>query len=334
MNFFPVFSFSRAVIPTLLGDGAPLPNSSSTFAPHSPHAEAIYHLGLVSLVVFCLIFAGVGGAIFYAVARFRAREGEPDPKQVAGNQTVEIIWTAIPLLIVAVLFVMTARTMGIADPPRPPKPDLIVTGHQFWWEARYADTGALVANEIHIPVGKPIAVRLEASDVIHEFWVVELTRKTECVPGQERDIWLQADKPGIYQGVCSEFCGAQHAWMRFIVVAEAPEKFAAWQQAQLQPAPAPVDAVASKGLAIFQGASCMNCHAINGVPGAGARVGPDLTHLASRRQLGAGLEENTPENLRAWLKNPLDVKPGVLMPNYNFDDEQLTQLCAYFETLK
>jgi cytochrome c oxidase subunit 2 len=334
MNLYPPLSVSLAVIPTLLGDAVSLPNGSSTFAPQSPHAEAIYHLGLISLVVFCLIFAGAGGAIFYAIAHFRAQEGEPDPKQIAGNRRVEIIWTAIPLLIVAFLFVMTARTMGIVDPPGLAKPDLIVTGHQFWWEARYPDTGAIVANEIHIPVGKPISVRLEASDVIHEFWVVELTRKTECVPGQERNVWLQADKPGIYQGVCSEFCGTQHAWMRFIVVAEAPEKFAAWQQAQLQPAPAPVDPVASKGLAIFQGASCMNCHAINGVPGAGARIGPDLTHLASRRQLGAGIEENTPANLRAWLKNPLAVKPGVLMPDYHFDDEQLTQLGTYFETLK
>lgn len=302
--------------------------------PQSPHTQAIYHLGLVSLVIFCLIFAAVGGAIFYAIAHFRAKEGEPDPKQVAGNRTVEIIWTSVPLLIVTFLFALTARTMSMADPAAPSKPDLIVTGHQFWWEARYADSGTVVANEIHIPVGKPFAVRLEASDVIHEFWVAKLTRKTECVPGQERDVWIQADAPGVYQGVCSEFCGAQHAWMRFIVVAEAPEKFAAWEQAQRQPAPPPVEAVAAKGLAIFQTESCRNCHAINGVPGTGVNVGPDLTHVASRLQLGAGIEENTPANLRAWIKNPPAVKPGVLMPNYNFSDEQLDQLCAYFQTLR
>ena len=122
--------------------------------------------------------------------------------------------------------------------------------------------------------------------------------------------------------------------MRFVVVAEEPAKFAAWEQAQHQPAPAPTEAMAVEGLAIFQSETCRNCHSINGVPNAGAHVGPDLTHIASRLQLGAGIEENTPANLRAWLKNPLEVKPGVLMPDYNFSDEQLDQLGAYFETLR
>ena len=145
----------------------------------------MYHLGLVALVVFCVIFAGVGGAIFYSLVRFRWREGNIDPLQVAGHKTVEIIWTAIPLLIVILLFTLTARTMSQVDPPPRGDPDLVVTGHQFWWEARYS-SGVVVANEIHIPVGRPLSIRLEAGDVIHEFWVAQLTRKTEAIPGQQR----------------------------------------------------------------------------------------------------------------------------------------------------
>jgi cytochrome c oxidase subunit 2 len=313
---------------------AALPSTYSTFEPHSPSTEAIQHLGMIALVIFCLIFAIVGGAIFYGIAHFRGREGEADPHQIAGNRTVEIIWTSIPLLIVLLLFGLTARTMNVSDPPAPAHPDLIVTGHQFWWEARYAASGAIVANEIHIPTGKPFAVQLASNDVIHEFWVMQLTRKMEAVPGQTRNIWMQADHPGTYLGVCSEFCGVQHAWMRFIVVAEDPASFAAWEQVQLQPAPIPAAGPAAGGLALFQQMSCIDCHAIAGVPGAGARVGPDLTHIASRWQLGGGVSENSPQNLRLWLKNPLAVKPGVLMPSFNLTDTQLNELDAYFETLK
>jgi cytochrome c oxidase subunit 2 len=309
-------------------------SSSNALNPQSPHTQAIFDLGIVSLVIFCLIFAVVGGAIFYSIARFRWREGEADPRQLAGHKVVEIVWTAIPLVIVILLFVMTARTMNVADPAPAPTPDLVVTGHQFWWEARYPASGAVAANEIHIPVGKPFSIKLEASDVIHEFWVAELTRKIQAVPGSTRYLWIQADRPGSYMGVCSEFCGVQHAWMRFLVIAEEPAAFEAWQRAQLQAAPAPVNEAAGKGLVMFQQMSCISCHAINGVPGATAGVGPDLTHVASRRQLGAGISENTPENLRRWLKNPQALKPGVLMPNYNLTDEQLTQFGEYFQTLK
>ncbi|MBV9657741.1 MAG: cytochrome c oxidase subunit II [Verrucomicrobia bacterium] len=308
-------------------------SSLTSLDPQSPQARAIYDLNNVAWVIFGLIFAAVTGAIIYSLRKYRWREGDAEPRQLAGNKKVEIIWTAVPFLIVLVLFILTARTMSIADPPAAPEPDLIVVGHQWWWEARYPKTGAIVANEIHLPVGRPFSVRLEATDVLHEFWVAELARKMTTVPGHPNHIWLQADKTGTYNGICSEFCGTQHAWMRFLLVAEAPEQFEAWQQTQLRPAPAPTDDLAAHGLALFQASSCINCHAINGTA-ATARVAPDLTHIASRRQLGAGIVENTPENLRRWLKDPQVVKPGVKMPNYNFTDEQLAQLGAYFKTLQ
>jgi len=299
--------------------------------PQSPGARAIVDLWHLAVIVLGAIFAIVAGLIFYALARYRWREGERDPKQYAGNKTVEVVWTAIPFLIVIGLFTVTARTMSLSDPPPAPKPDLVVIGHQWWWEARYPNSGVITANEIHIPVGKALSVRLDSTDVLHEFWVPRLARKMTTVPGHPNNIWLEADKPGAYLGVCSEFCGTQHAWMHFLVVAEDPAQFEQWSKAQLQPAPAPASDAAAQGLAVFRQFTCINCHAVNGIQDANARVAPDLTHLASREQLGAGILENTPENLRLWLKDPQKVKPGVKMPNFNLTDDQIKQLAAYFE---
>ena len=304
------------------------------FNPQSPQTRAIFDLAIVVIIVMVVIFAVVVGIVLYALLGSpRWREGERDPEQGEGNKTVEIVWTAIPLAIVAILFVLSARTMGIADPSAPPKPDILVIGHQWWWEARYASSGAVVANEIHIPVGKALALRLDSADVLHEFWVPELARKMTTVPGHPNHIWIQADKPGTYLGFCSEFCGIQHAWMHFLIVAEAQEEFQKWEQTQLVPASTPVSDNAKKGLALFEQMSCVNCHAIKGTI-ATARVGPDLTHFATRKQLGGGIAANTPENLRRWLRDPQQVKIGVKMPNFKFTDEQVTQLADYIETLK
>jgi cytochrome c oxidase subunit 2 len=281
------------------------------FEPDSPQARAIFSLGVVCALIL----------------------GAPDPHQLAGNKKIEIIWTAIPCVIVIALFVLTARTMNLSDPPPPPAPDLIVIGHQWWWEARYPKTGVIAANEIHIPVGQAISVRLDSTDVLHEFWVPELTRKMTAVPGHLNNIWLEADQPGTYLGICSEFCGTQHAWMHFLVVAEPQADLDAWTQAQLQPAAAPPKGEAAKGLALFQQMSCVSCHAVHGTA-ANAQVAPDLTHFASRKQIGAGILDNTPDNLRRWLTDPQKVKPGVMMPNFTLTDEQVNELVAYFETLK
>ena len=303
------------------------------FEPHSPHARAIFDLGVETSVILAVIFALVAGAILYTLMRFRWREGEPEPYQLPGNRTVEIVWTAIPGIIVVVLFVLTARTMSFSDPAPAPSPDLVVVGHQWWWDIHYPKSGAVAANEIHIPVGRAFSVQLDSADVLHEFWVPELARKITAVPGHPNHLWIEADKAGTYLGVCSEFCGTQHAWMRFLVIAESPAEFDAWEKAQLQAAAPPEGGAAAQGSALFQQRSCVNCHAIKGTV-AGAGVGPDLTHFASRRQMGAGIAENTPENLHRWLVDPQQIKPGVKMPNFQFTDEQVAQLSAYFATLK
>src|SRR5947207_6108980 len=239
-------------------------NTSSAVDPQSHQARAIYDLAIHSTVIFALIFVIVTGAIIYAIFRFRARPGEPDPKQIPGNRKVEIAWTIIPFLIVIFLLAITLSAMNRADPPPAPLPDLVVTGHQFWWQVDYPGSGVITANEIHIPVGKPLSVRLESKDVLHEFWVPKLTRKMSNVPGQPNHIWLQADKPGTYIGQCSEFCGTEHAWMRILVVAEEPSKFEEWQRAQLQPGQKPTDDATAKGLSLFQTSTSINCHAIRG----------------------------------------------------------------------
>ena len=309
--------------------------SSNALDPQSPQARAMYELFVRSNIIFLLIFAIVTGLIVFSIVRSRARAQQRDPEQIAGNKGVEIAWTIIPFLIVILLLAMTLSAMNRVDPPPAPSPDLVVTGHQFWWQVDYPGSGVTTANEIHIPTGKALSVRLESQDVLHEFWVPKLTRKMSNVPGQPNHIWIQADKPGTYIGQCSEFCGTQHAWMRIVVIADEPAQFEAWQRAQLQPArTASSDATTAKGLVVFQTATCMNCHAIQGVAGADSRVAPDLTHVGSRRQLASGMIDNTPANMRLWLKSPQHIKPGALMPDFIFTDEQLDQLAAYLSALQ
>jgi len=308
-------------------------SSGSIFDPVSPEARAIADLFVITLWICAAIFAVVAGLVGYSLARYRWRKGDADPEQVAGNKRIEIVWTVIPFLIVLTLFGLTVQAMQRADPaPLPGEPDLVVTGHQWWWEVRSPKLGYITANEIHIPVGQPISVMLDSTDVLHEFWVPQLTRKMTTVPRAGNHVWMEADKPGVYQGVCSEFCGTQHAWMRFVVVAESREKYEAWVRQQQRVAVA-VNGDASRGHQLFQSLTCVNCHSIQGSD-TKSNAGPDLTHLASRRYLGAGIVTNTPENLRRWLANPQDVKPGVLMPNFKLTDEQLNHLLAYFETLQ
>jgi len=308
-------------------------NALTSLSPASQNTQPIFHLWMISLAIFGVIFLTVSGIVVYSLMSYRWHEGDPDPEQVPGQKTVEIIWTAIPLGIVLLLFFLTVRTMGVADPAPAPEPDLVVTGHQWWWEARYPKSGVVTANEIHIVAGQPLSVRLDSADVLHEFWVARLARKMTTVPGHPNHIWLEADKPGSYPGSCSEFCGTEHAWMRFTVIAQQPAEFAAWEKAQLLPSAPPATDAARRGEQLFMEMSCVNCHTING-SAAHARVGPDLTHVASRGQICAGMLDNTPENLGRWLRNPQAVKPGAEMPNFEFTEAQVAALTAYLETMR
>lgn len=303
------------------------------FAPFSPEAAGISHLFVIVLVICAVILAVVIGMIGYGLIFFRHQPGAADPAPRFGNRKLEITWTVIPILIVIGLFALTARGMHESDPPVNREPDLVVIAHQWWWEIRYPHTGVVTANEIHIPVGRQWLVRLKSADVIHDFWVPELARKMDVVPGLTNHIWLQASAPGNYAGTCAEFCGAEHAWMRFSVIAQAPADYDAWLEAQKKNAASPDADAAEAGLKLFQTMTCINCHSLRGVS-AQADVAPDLTHLAGRKFLGGGILANTETNLFRWLKNPQAIKPGCLMPNLKLTDMQAGELADYLEQLK
>ena len=306
---------------------------SPIFDTASSQAAAISGLFKVVLVICGVILLIVTSMVGVSLICFRQRTSEGEPRPYFGNRKLEIIWTVGPILIIIWLFVLTARGMRQSDPPANQKPDLIVIGHQWWWEVRYPQTDVVTANEIHIPVGQKWLVRLESADVIHDFWVPPLARKMQLIPGQTNHIWLAADAPGNYAGECVEYCGAQHAWMRFSVIAESSEDFAAWLHGQENPAAIPAVDSTQSGLKIFQAMTCVNCHSIRGVSMA-ANAAPDLTHLANRRILGAGRLSNTETNLFRWLKNPQAIKSGCLMPNLKLTDAQAGALTSYLETLK
>jgi cytochrome c oxidase subunit II len=308
---------------------------NSVFSPASPQALSITHLTIIVGIVMAVILVLITVLVLYAVVRFRRRPGSGEPRQVFGNSRLERIWTIGPLIVVTFLFVMTIRTMRSSDRAPAPgeKPNLVIIAHQWWWEARYPDSGAVTANEIHIPMGKAWLVRLESADVIHDWWVPDLGRKIDAIPGHPNHFWIEADKPGTYYGTCAEYCGAEHAWMRIRVVAQPEADFKAWEQRQLAVPPAPTSGEAAEGQKFFNQLTCSSCHAVAGTQ-AKADIGPDLTHVASRETLAAGRLINTPENLGNWISDPQTYKPGAYMPNFNFTPAQDRELVAYLETLK
>jgi cytochrome c oxidase subunit 2 len=303
---------------------------ASLLKARSPQAEAISALVAHVFILALVVFVVVAGLVVYSLVRYRAKPDAPDPRQRFGSKRLEALWTLVPLLIVAVLFVITVRTMAAVDPPTEPgrAPDLIVTGHQWWWEARYPN-GVVTANEIHIPAGQRLLVRIESADVIHDFWVPQLGRKMDAVPGLASYIWLEADRQGVYQGACAEFCGTQHAWMRLIVVAEPDVSFSAWLKRQREPA----REASVEGARLFQEKGCGSCHAISGTDAAG-RNGPDLTHVVTRQILGSGISPNASLNLAQWIADPQSAKPGNHMPRVPLSNQEAQSLLAYLETLE
>jgi cytochrome c oxidase subunit 2 len=307
--------------------------TSSPFSPRSPQALAISNLLVVSLIISALVFALVLGLVLYVVVRYRQRPGQGEPRQVSSNTKLEIAWTVAPTVLLAGVFVASFITMRSVDPPANRQPDIIVTGHQWWWQVEYPKSGVVTANEIHVPTGRQLLFQLNAADVIHDFWVPQMGPKRDMIPGKPNYIWLAADKPGVYSGACAEFCGLQHAWMLIRVVAQPPAEFDAWLRQEQTAAAAPAGGDAARGARLFQSMTCANCHAIQGTA-AKAQAGPALSHLASRQTLGAGVMQHTPENLAKWITNPQQIKPGAQMPGYNLADADLRALVAYLETLK
>jgi cytochrome c oxidase subunit 2 len=313
---------------------------TSIFAPVSTPAQSIFDLSIFVLMVSAAIFLVVFSLLAYAVVKFRKRIANDgrEPAQVYGSTQVELAWTVIPVLIVVVLFLATARV--IADVQSAARPgnaiEVTVIGHQFWWEYRYPSLKVVTANELHIPVSDPAHptptfLTLLSADTDHSFWVPRLAGKTDLIPNHPNSMWMDPHQTGLYLGQCAQYCGTQHAKMLLRVYVQTRDEFDRWIQEQSQPAH--VSDIISDGRRLFERTACVNCHAVAGTAAVG-QFGPDLTHLMSRDTIASGAAPNTPANLRSWIQNPDVIKPGSKMPAMGLSDPELTSLTAYLETLR
>lgn len=312
---------------------------ASIFRPLSTPAHEISTIAIFTVSITTVIFVIVSGLLTYSVVRFRARRTDDgsEPPQVYGSGPVEFAWTAVPVLIVFVLILTTTRSIYTVQAARRP-PDAIgvrVVGHQWWWEFEYPGLGVVTANELHVPVSDPrhptpTFLELESADVAHSFWVPRLAGKTDLIPNKTNIMWIDPHEPGIFLGQCAEFCGTQHALMLLRVVVHPRDEWERWVSAQRQAAAD--DPSVANGRRVFESTACVNCHVVRGTPATG-RFGPDLTHLMSRETLAAGAALNTPDNLKAWLRDPAAIKPGALMPAMNLTPRELDDLVAYLVTL-
>jgi len=315
---------------------------TSIFEPIATPAHYIFGLSMLVLSITGGIFLVVAGLLVYVVVRFRHRPSDPnamqEPPQIYGSTQIELSWTVIPILIVVMLFLATARVIFTTqDAPKPANAlDVTVIGHQFWWEFRYPKYGIVTANELHVPVSDPkhptpTYLTMTSADTDHSFWVPRLAGKTDVIPNRINTMWLDPEAPGLYLGQCAQYCGAQHAKMLIRVYADSPAQFAAWLAHQKQLAVQ--DPSVAEGRNIFQHTACISCHTVAGTVATG-RFGPDLTHLASRDTIASGSVPNTPANLRAFINDPATFKPGVLMPAMHLSSHDLDAVTAYLATLK
>ena len=333
-------------IPTLIGALGFLPRKAAAqaesasetpwfFSPVAEPAGAILDFGLLITLICAGIFFTVSTALVYTLIRYRERPGDEghEPAQVYGSEQLELAWTITPVLIVIVLSLITAGRIFVLQKDEPPPNSLSirVVGHQWWWEFQYKDYDFITANELHLPVSKTAFLDLESQDVIHSFWVPQLSAKTDLIPNRVNHMWIEPKQTGLFVGQCAEYCGTQHAHMLLRVFVHSDEEFQAWVAEQQKDA----EQVASAriGEETFVTTACVNCHTVRGVTEIG-QFGPDLTHLMSRTTIGAGAAPNDKENLVAWITNPDHFKPGARMPAMKLDAEQINHVADYLMTLK
>ena len=320
--------------------------------PVGESAKAADKLLKQVLWVAALVFVLVEGGILVFAVKFRRRSEKDAPVQTHGNSRAEFIWTLIPAVILAVVAVPTVQ--GIFAFAKEPTGDVLtveVDGKQWWWEYRYPGLGAkpgeplVVANELHMPTGKPVFLKMTATDVIHSFWIPKLSGKQDVVPGRTTTMTLQSDTEGEFLGQCAEYCGTSHALMRLKVFVHSPAAFERWVEEQRQaPQPPVSNSLAARGQELFlkgrgdgsfgeNKPACASCHTVAGTEAAG-RTGPNLSHVFSRTTFAGAVFDTTPENLTKWLKDPPGEKEGSVMPNLGLTDDEIRALVAYLETLK
>jgi len=334
-------AFARAVA---LAQQAP----QNALAPAGEQARSIGDLWWLFYYVLSAVWVLVIVATLFAVFKGRRKAGseetpgapevEPDPARER-RKTFAVGGALGVTLVVLFVFLVSSFLTGrkVSSMSTGGSVFIEVRAHQWWWEVRYTDATSsntfTTANEIHIPVGRPVQIKLTSTDVIHSFWVPNLSGKKDAIPGKETTLMLNADREGVFRGQCAEFCGHQHAHMAFLVVAEPPEKFAAWQQQQRQPAAPPADATLQRGQDVFMNSPCIMCHAIAGTK-AGSNVGPNLTHVGSRMTIAAATLPNSFGHLSGWVSDAQGVKPGSKMPPNNLNPDDLQALVAYLQSLK
>jgi cytochrome c oxidase subunit 2 len=351
-------SLAVLTVMVLAACGPEVDKPYSTTSPASPTGEDIQSLYKLVFWLALLVFIGVQFAIVYTAMRYRrTRNARRRPAQIHGNTRLEITWTVIPAVVLLIILIPTITTLYDHDAAAQ-EGDLTieVNGKQWWWEVVYGENedgenlGVVTANEIRVPVGKEVIFELKSNNVIHSFWVPRLSGKMDVVPGHETKLSITAEEPGVYQGECAEFCGTQHAWMRFSVIAMPEDEFYGWVNAMRtgNPGTTNPDAELPEGVTRAPASFnvCLACHQVNGFEGGAALVGmeapktfgPNLTNLACRDTIAAGMLINTPENLKQWIHDPGSVKPGNYMATQIkpgvVPDEELDELVDYLMTLQ
>jgi cytochrome c oxidase subunit 2 len=313
--------------------------NQSALDPAGPQAGRISDMWWLMFWVCSAVFVLVIAFLLMAVFR-RRPQGEPAAAEKTERNLTRAVTAAVAATVVILfVFLVASFLIGrrISSPPGPDPVMIKVTGYQWWWGVEYEDplpsNIVTTANEIHIPVGHTVALKLTSRDVIHSFWVPNLHGKRDLIPGHETTLWFKADREGLFRGQCAEFCGHQHAHMAFVVVAEPPDQFYAWLDGQRRPAAQPSAPDQARGQQVFLSAPCVMCHTIKGTP-AGSRVGPDLTHVASRQSIAAGTLPNTRDHLERWVLDPQSIKPGNRMPPNKLSSEDLQALLTYLESLR
>ena len=322
--------------------------AQSTFQGSGPASARISHLSLFMTILFVVIILIMWVLIWWAFYHRRGSLKEHAPIDAGGGHLwVAIGGVAVPLIVLSVLFVLGLNLLtdfpihgmhNMAHAQTMMKPEIRIIGHQWWWEIQYLDDDVskefTTANELHLPAHRPVNIEVETRDVMHSFWIPALHGKVDLIPGHPNYIRIEASQPGNYTGQCAEFCGAQHAHMRLLAVAQEASDYDAWREAQRQPASDPTDTDAMAGEQIFVQGACSMCHTVRGTI-AGGRVAPDLTHIGSRQMIAANSFPNNDAYLEAWITHAQSLKPAAQMPNLTqFTGEQLHDLVAYLRQLQ
>jgi cytochrome c oxidase subunit 2 len=314
----------------------------TVFHPTTEYARISDGLFMLSLWLGVAVGIAVLGVLAYFLWKFRYRPGAPEPKAIHGNTRLEVAWTLIPAVILACIAIPTVRAIFATQPDPSTLPKDAVTievvGKQWWWEFRYPQPNGdtvVTANEVHVPVGRVVHLILHTDNVLHSFWVPQMGGKRDLITNRTNHLIFKPEEPGVYFGQCAEFCGTSHSLMRMRMVAHTQAGYDQWLANEARPAvePAADDSALQLGKQLVVQGACAGCHTIKGTPMA-QHVGPALTHIGRRRTLAAGIMENNAANLRKWLSNPPEVKPGSKMPNLNLTDQQITYIIGYLQSLQ